>query len=829
MKLLLKMLAWLVPLVLLPVFAVAILSYQSLQQVASEQANSQLHQITEDVRAQVASTTDRARNNIDVISHDMMLHDYLRANDQSRYTLLQAPLLRKFKDLQTAYPEYLTLQLHLESGERTAYRNLKEAPALGDTLVDAIIKQLQNQPQGAIVVVPEDFSKEKPYLVVAKAVTGRKHANNPGVLVTLGFVVATLDGKFLPEMLNSNALQQDVIYMLLDRFDNRLLSNDNTNTNELLDLAKASYKNGHDKNAALFVYKDTQYLVQHLELMAGLEFVAIKPLAMLTRATENLKKMVSLVSITVASLAIIILYFIITHIITRPLSKLQKATKLMASGMLDVDIDVKQSDEVGDLAIALGDMSRQLKRSTEQIQELAYFDTLTGLPNKVSFLDGVRGLIQQAATNENMMAVLFFDLDNFKTINDSLGHHCGDELLMTVGTRLRECIRGSDMIQNAHNLQRETKGSMLARMGGDEFTLALANIYEPQQASKVAIRILTKLAMPFYLNESEVFVGASIGIAVYPRDGDTPDALLKHADIAMYEAKSRGKNNFQYFDQGMNDPINERLSLESAMRAAIEHREFQLYYQPKVPVGEERSFEFEALLRWKHPQRGFVSPAIFIPIAEETGLIQQIGDWIFDTACEQIRRWIDQGYENVRVSVNLSPVQMNYGNPIGIVTQSLKKYDILPHHLEIEITESGLMRNEQNATAILQHLKETGIRIALDDFGTGYSSLAYLRRFPIDVLKIDRAFVKDVESDPVSTKVLDAVIALAKSLDLAIVAEGVETLAQLQFLTERKCDLIQGYVYARPTPPQEAIDFFDAHYAAIDAQSMLQPDLQSIR
>lgn len=567
---------------------------------------------------------------------------------------------------------------------------------------------------------------------------------------------------------------------------------------------------------------DQRYLALHSQPIPGVDLFVLKSLSALTSASEHLTRMMALVSLVVAVLAIVVLYLIITRIITRPLSKLSMATQAIASGELDVSIDVNQADEVGDLARSLRNMTQKLKRSTEQIEELAYFDTLTGLPNKVSFFDGVQTLIEQAENNNTMVAVLFFDLDNFKTINDSLGHHYGDELLMNVGNRLRECIRGSDMMQSAHNLQREVKGSMIARLGGDEFTLALANISEPQQASKVAVRILTKLAMPFHLNDNEVFVGASIGIAVYPRDGTSVEALLKHSDIAMYEAKSRGKNNFQYFDQCMNDPINERLALESAMRAAIEHQEFQVYYQPKVPVGNARRYEFEALLRWKHPQKGFISPAVFIPIAEETGLIQPIGEWIFDTACEQIRRWLDEGYENVRVSVNLSPVQMNFGNPIGVITQCLQKYDIPAQHLEVEITESGLMRNEEIARSILEHFKETGIHVALDDFGTGYSSLAYLRRFPFDVLKIDRAFIKDVETDPVSAKVLDAVISLAKSLDLAIVAEGVETKPQLDILEQRGCDLIQGFYYARPTPPREAIEFFDAHYASRDAQSSLQ-------
>lgn len=824
MKLLLKMLGWLVPLVLVPLFAVAILAYQTVQQITVEQAHHELQKITDDVGHKVTSNTDRARHNLDMISNDSLLQDYLRVPESERYTLYQAPLLRRFKALQTAYPEFLSLQLHTPHGAKTVSRKIDDNAVPSDALANTVIDQLNKADSDAtLLLAPDTFSAEQPWLIVAKRVEGRLYANNPGVKGTLGYLIASVDGKFLQQTLDQATTQQDALYLLANAQRQPLFGSSGVSDSDVLNLIERRV--GSMQNPVMELSLQGQrYLALKSSIALGVDLFVLKSLSTLTSASESLTRMMAAVSLIVASIAIVVLYFIVTMVITRPLSKLNDATRAIATGDLDIDIDVNQSDEVGDLARSLRNMTHKLKRSTEQIEELAYFDTLTGLPNKVSFLDGVQSLIQQAEANNTMVAVLFFDLDNFKTINDSLGHHYGDELLMSVGTRLRECIRGSDMLQSAHNLQKEVKGSMIARLGGDEFTLALANIHEPQQASKVAVRILTKLAMPFHLNDNEVFVGASIGIAVYPRDGTTVEALLKHADIAMYEAKARGKNNFQYFDLQMNDPINERLALESAMRAAIEHQEFQLYYQPKVPVGDARRYEFEALLRWKHPQKGFVSPAVFIPIAEETGLIQQIGEWIFDTACAQIRRWLDEGYENVCVSVNLSPVQMNFGNPIGVISQCLQKYDVPARHLEVEITESGLMRNEQIATSILEHLKETGIHIALDDFGTGYSSLAYLRRFPIDVLKIDRAFIKDVESDPVSTKVLDAVVTLAKSLNLAIVAEGVETQAQLSMLEQRGCDLIQGYFYARPTPAREAMDFFDAHYAARDAE----PDAGSL-
>ncbi len=446
-------------------------------------------------------------------------------------------------------------------------------------------------------------------------------------------------------------------------------------------------------------------------------------------------------------------------------------------------------------------MRLSLKETTEQIQELAYFDPLTSLPNKITFLDSIHTYIEKTKTNNGIMAILFFDLDNFKHVNDGLGHQMGDLLLMQVGNRLKECVDFENQPYRSEVTSLNSDSCLLARMGGDEFTLIVSDIHSPDEASKIAVRILTRLAMPFVLNEHEVFIGASIGIAIYPHDGNNTETLLK------------GKNNFQFFDQSMNGPVSERITLESKMRTALENDEFRLYFQPRVPVNGGFRYEFEALIRWINPERGFISPGVFIPIAEESGLIQQVGDWVLHSACQQIKTWLDMGYQDVLVSINLSPVQFNYGNPTSSVRHALKKYRIDPKHLEIEITETGLMQNENVATAILMSLKDLGIRIALDDFGTGYSSLAYLRRFPIDTLKIDRSFVNDLEQDPESILVLESIISLAKSLDLEIVAEGVETENQLEILKQKECSSIQGFLFAKPSPPNEAMTFFDEYFA----------------
>ena len=813
MRLLLKILGILIPLVMLPVLGVGLLAYDSLQTVASSQARGQLRQIGILIDQSVEATTGRGLDNLEVFGSDTLLKEFLRANSNDRELLYLGPVTRKLKAFQAAYPEYTALHFYLPDGQLATVRRTSDDDPLNDTTARELLASLASTSSGAddgtVLRVAEDFSRSHPHLFLTRRIT----LDDGDTATSAAALISSYDASAIVRLLDTTAANNGVRYVLRDSREHIRLTDPASTDAPWLQRVVSQHRNTAGSGQSLITdIDDVPYLSRHDELLAGLSVITLKPLDELTRASQELTTRIALVSIIIALLACAVMYVSVTRLITRPLQSLAKATRVIAEGHLDLALDLPQKDEVGDLGRALTDMGRRLKQSTEQIEELAYFDSLTGLPNKVSFFDGVQALIDGAAASNSAVALMFFDLDNFKTINESLGHQVGDELLNQVGKRLRECVRTGDIIESVHNLQRHTGNALLARMGGDEFTLALANIQDAQQASKVAVRILAKLAMPFHLGENEVFVGASIGIATYPHDGENAEQLLKHADIAMYEAKSRGKNNFQFFDMRMNDPINERLALESAMRVALDNKEFMLFYQPKVPVGPQQHFEFEALLRWKHPQKGFISPAVFIPIAEETGLIQQISEWVFDEACRQAKVWLDQGIHDVRVSVNLSPVQMNYGNPVGTVSTCLRVHDLPARCLEVEITESGLMRNEQLATSTLKLLKDSGIRIALDDFGTGYSSLAYLRRFPIDVLKIDRAFIRDVESDPTSVKVLDAVVSLAKSLNLDIVAEGVETQHQRDMLVERHCDYIQGFLHAKPSPPEEAMAFFMARY-----------------
>ncbi len=518
--------------------------------------------------------------------------------------------------------------------------------------------------------------------------------------------------------------------------------------------------------------------------------------------------------ITVASfiiattVLIVLIYRLLYQIVIQPIKQLQTLANKISEGEEICDVNTIEASELITVGESLVKMQQSLKAKDHEVKKLAYLDSLTGLPNKATLVNSLNQMIDRAKNkHDTKIGVLFLNLDNFKTINDSLGHKIGDILLKKAADRLNNCICGQDFFALSRHPKLSTK-NLIARLSGDEFMLLLIDLTSAQEASSTALRILATLAEPFLLNGNEVHIKASIGISIYPNDGNNAEVLIKNSDIAMHAAKSKGKNSYQFYDDSMNIHMARRLELESGMRTAIENNEFFLNYQPRVSINDPSKREFEALIRWQHPTRGLIGPMEFIPIAEETGFIQDIGEWILDQACQQIRFWRDNGMPNVLVSINISSIQINYGSPVLSIKNMLSKHDISSRHLEIEITESSLIENEAVAINLLTHLRNLGVAIALDDFGTGYSSLSYLKRFPIDTLKIDRTFIQDIEKDQESLKILKSIINLAHDLKLKIVAEGVETREQLDSLIELNCETIQGFYLAKPMLAERAASYY---------------------
>ncbi|MGE0081882.1 MAG: EAL domain-containing protein [Thiohalomonadaceae bacterium] len=437
-----------------------------------------------------------------------------------------------------------------------------------------------------------------------------------------------------------------------------------------------------------------------------------------------------------------------------------------------------------------------IKHSQEQLDHLAHHDPLTDLPNRLLLSARLTHAMEQARREDNRLAVLFLDLDRFKNVNDTLGHPVGDQLLQMVAARLRDHLRECDTV---------------ARIGGDEFVVTLDKIDDPSEVTVVAQKLLDVLVEPFVVADNELHLGASIGIAVFPKDGDDMATLLKNADAAMYLAKEQGRNTYRFYTTELGIEAEERFYLESGLRHALQRDEFTLYYQPQVDMETGRVTGAEALLRWQHPELGMVSPVRFIPLAEDTGLILPIGEWVLHEACRQFVAWRSAGLALERISVNLSGVQVQHGNLVATVQKALVETGIDPRHLELEITESQIMRHPEQAAVILDGLQELGVELAIDDFGTGYSSLSYLKRFPLDNLKVDKSFVHDIPHDANDAAIVRAVIALAENLQLRVTAEGVETEAQRDFLLAHGCRQAQGWLFGRPVPAQEfAATFGDA-------------------
>ncbi len=427
-------------------------------------------------------------------------------------------------------------------------------------------------------------------------------------------------------------------------------------------------------------------------------------------------------------------------------------------------------------------------RSEEQLNFLATHDALTHLPNRTLLIDRLGQSMARGRWQKRLVAVMFLDLDRFKVINDTLGHSLGDLLIKAVSERLTASVRGGDTV---------------ARLGGDEFIIILADIGHAEDVAKVAEKILNSLSKPFNLEGRELFITTSIGISIYPNDGEQPETLLKNADTAMYRAKEQGRNNYQHYSAAMNASAFERLMIETSLRQALERREFLLYYQPQVDLATWQIVGIEALIRWKHPTMGLVSPAKFIPLAEETGLIIPIGEWVLRTACSQNKEWQAAGFPPIRVSVNVSGCQFRQPNLIETIRRVLDDTGLAPPCLEMELTESILMKNEEKMIATIGTLHEMGVKISIDDFGIGYSSLSYLKRFAIHNLKIDQSFVCDITTNPDDAAIVAAIITLAHSLKLKVIAEAVETDDQLQSLRALQCDQMQGYLYSRPIPAEE--------------------------
>lgn len=477
------------------------------------------------------------------------------------------------------------------------------------------------------------------------------------------------------------------------------------------------------------------------------------------------------------------------------LHKLEQATQAVANGQAQIVLPsggsaelVRLGNNFRSMLASLQDARLAQEKYQRELEHSATHDPLTGLPNRLLVGDRLKQAISLATRSQDYVAVLLLDLDRFKVINDTLTHGTGDALLVDVAKRLTALMR---------------EGDTVGRLGGDEFMVVMQDVYSEAEAAHLAGKLLSAIAEPIQTQGHTLIVSASVGVALSPRDGQKAEELIMHADVAMYRAKESGRNTVQFFAPEMNARMSQRLQLEADFREAIEQKQFVLYYQPRCELVSGHIVGAEALIRWRHPKKGLVSPADFIPVAEETGLIVPMGEWVLETACRQAMQWRSLGLAPLVVGVNVSARQFQHGDLAQVVARHLQASGLPAALLELELTESAVMDNPIRTLQILRDIKAVGARIALDDFGTGYSSLSYLKRFPVDCLKIDQSFVRDISIDPEGAAIARMVVTLGHSLRQEVVAEGVETRAQLGFLREQRCDLAQGYLFSPPVPVKE--------------------------
>jgi len=512
------------------------------------------------------------------------------------------------------------------------------------------------------------------------------------------------------------------------------------------------------------------------------------------------------VGLALATLASLLL----ARSLVRPIRAIKQATEQIASGDLEFRLDTRRSDEVGDVSRGFNFMLERLDenirervRVENQISHLAYHDALTGFGNRRLLEERLSNALELVRTGQSQAALMFLDLDRFKDVNDSLGHTAGDELLVEVAQR----IDGTLGVLKLGGPESE-EPVFLARLGGDEFTVLMTDVEDADEVALVARRVLRSLEAPMQLRGQEVRLSASLGVALAPRDAIDPETILRYADMAMFHAKNRGGGGFEFYSDSMQEFASTRLALARKIQHALENEEFELYYQPKLELESGQVRSVEALLRWHDPVKGIVGPADFIPMAEETGAIVAIGDWVLREAVRQSVSWQEDGVPPVRVAVNVSARQLETGDDFAErVAEVLDESGLDPGLLDLEITEGAMLKDEEQAIELFEKLRDTGVGLALDDFGTGYSSLSYLRRLPINTLKIDRSFILGVEEDPDERALVESIITMAKSLQLRVVAEGVETRKQQRFLDELGCDEIQGYLFCKPVCAEEAAEF----------------------
>ncbi|WP_163836014.1 EAL domain-containing protein [Spartinivicinus ruber] len=815
MKLRAKIILLLMPTVVLPVLLLGFLAYKEIKRLYEHQTLDQMTLKIKEVKTQVNHLQRVSIGNISLLATTNLLKRYFQLDENKRYQLLYRPLLQVFQNYQNTYSDHFEIRLLMPDGFediRSTWEPIaNQTDQEGGEPWFRRLKESDQDTQAFFTLHPDT---QKLALLVAKAIRLADQSIDPlfAEAKLRGYLVISVETSELLQYLQQARIGNNGYMFLVDSQGRILYTPKPDKTVE--DKALFSQLKSQVNETLKAQFANNESYLSLVPLAENLNLIAVWPEADVHAITQRVEVVVAVITFGTMLVGGILLYWILNSLIVNPILYLKQAALNIADGNMKVAIDTSQTDEIGDLAKAFNDMRDSLRETGIALHKIAYQDSLTGLSNRNMFIESLSRAIAHCKRQKLCFALLFIDLDGFKVVNDTLGHDAGDDLLKTFANRLRLCLRTEDLISRnivdfEETIDDPDKG--VSRLGGDEFTILLNGVAKGEDASLVAERILEALSHPFILKGQRYHLGASIGITVYPDDGDEPGELLKHADTAMYHAKSMGKNNYQFYHNAMTAKAMERHELLTDLRKAIEQGQMILHYQPQLELKTGELIGCEALVRWDHPTKGLIPPFHFIPLAEETGLIVPLGEWVLEEACRQAKEWQIAGFKPIKVAVNVSNIQFNRVDISQLVTDKLGQTGLEAKYLSLELTETSIMQSGNVSFEMLQAIKGQGVGIAMDDFGTGYSSLGALKKLPIDNLKVDKSFIDEIPENSESKVIFKAIVAMTKQFGISLTAEGVETREQRDFLHVHDCDFIQGYLLSKPLPPKEMGDFLANH------------------
>ena len=803
-----KILLLLIPLIIIPILVLGWMAYNLLMEDARDRTRYQVTTLLEQIESQKERQLRTARANASLFASTTLIEQYIRAQSSSRNTGdLQQQVMDLLFNYQLAYPEYYEIRILSRDGKEQIRSVLgKGDNQATDESSSGYFIEAGNNPDITYTTFFRNPDNGQPALLTSKPLYLLHKKGTHTSKELYGYLMLTIDLGFLEAQAgNKNVAENGEVFFTDDSgtilFHSSPALVGKQLPAELFSQAR-QHADGGTSIKGRYKGKDAHY--QSIKLHDRMyAFIAHHEDQLLVKST-SLGRTVTVITLFAILLATAFLFGILRKLLIKPIQKLSIAAREIGRGHVLIPIDIDSSDEIGALATTFREMGENLHHYHEQVRYVAYHDSLTGLPNRLMFMDYLNRATTEARRDLQGLAVLFLDIDNFKRINDTLGHQSGDKLLEVFADRLSQHLRGTDIV--SHPPQEEAN-KVLARLAGDEFIILLPRTRGAVDAQKVASRILKSLAEPFIIRSQELHVSTSIGIAMYPDDGLTAGELLKHADIAMYHAKKLGRNNFQYYSKKLNEESAAKLKIENKLRHALENNALELHYQPQVNLVTGQISGVEALLRWEDPELGKVSPAVFVPIAEEYGLIVEISEWVINEACRQAQRWQTTFNMPVTMSINISAVHFNGHNLESMIASALKSSGLNPGYLELELTETSILQDLNQATETLEIFKRMGLQLALDDFGTGYSSLSYLMKLPFDKLKIDQSFIFNLKKETKGTAIVAAIISMSHSLGMKVIAEGVEQKEHMQMLLQMHCDQVQGFYISRPMAAAKFEDF----------------------